>query len=108
MATLAGAMVDALTHEAEGAPETEAGTRSTMALATVERLIADRPDAPQRGAGERGDADDAVPIPERAVEADRRVTRRGDPQRPRPRQRPPHPGHRRPGPAGDVRRGRPL
>jgi len=48
MATLGGAMVDAMAHKAEG--ETETGTRFTIDLATVERLIADWPEAPQRGA----------------------------------------------------------
>ncbi len=50
MATLAGAMTDAVTHQAKGEHETEDGTRSTMDLATVETLIADWPDAPQKGA----------------------------------------------------------
>ncbi|MDP9069849.1 MAG: hypothetical protein M3N68_00895 [Actinomycetota bacterium] len=50
MATLAGAMADAVAHQAEGEHETEAGTQSTVDLATVEQLIADWPDAPQRGA----------------------------------------------------------
>ncbi len=50
MATLAGAMADAVAHQAEGEHETEAGTRHTVDGATVEQLIADWPDAPQRGA----------------------------------------------------------
>ena len=50
VATLAGAMVDAVAHKAAGEHETEAGTRSTMDRAAVERLIADWPEAPQRGA----------------------------------------------------------
>lgn len=50
MATLAGAMADAVTHQAKGEHETEDGTRSTVDLAMVETLIADWPDAPQRGA----------------------------------------------------------
>ena len=50
MATLAGAMADAVTHQAKGQHETEDGTRSTVDRATVETLIADWPDAPQKGA----------------------------------------------------------
>lgn len=50
LATLAGASADAVAHKAEGEHETEAGTRSPMDLATAERLIADWPDAPRRGA----------------------------------------------------------
>ncbi len=50
MATLAGAMADTMMHKTKGEHETEAGTRSTVDLATVEQLIADWPDAPQRGA----------------------------------------------------------
>ena len=50
MATLAGAMADAVAHQAEGEHETEDGTRHAVDLATVETLIADWPDAPQRGA----------------------------------------------------------
>ena len=50
VATLAGAMADAVAHQAEGEHETEAGTQHTVDLATVERLIADWPDAPRRGA----------------------------------------------------------
>ena len=50
MQTLAGAMADAKAHQAKGEHETEDGTRHTVDLATVETLIADWPDAPQRGA----------------------------------------------------------
>lgn len=50
MATLAGAMKDAVTHQAKGEHETEDGTRSTVDLVTVEALIADWPDSPQKGA----------------------------------------------------------
>ncbi|MDQ4099035.1 MAG: hypothetical protein M3121_00875, partial [Chloroflexota bacterium] len=50
VATLAGAMADTLAHQAKGEHETEAGTQSTVDRATVEQLITDWPDAPQRGA----------------------------------------------------------
>ena len=50
IATLAGAMADTTLHKAEGEHETEAGTRYTVDLAIVEKLIADWPDAPKRGA----------------------------------------------------------
>lgn len=50
MATLTGAMTDAMMHKAKGERETEDGIRSTMDLAMVESLIADWPDAPQKGA----------------------------------------------------------
>ena len=50
MATLAGAMADTMAHKAKGEHETEDGTRFAVDLATVERVIADWPEAPQRGA----------------------------------------------------------
>ncbi|MDQ3655067.1 MAG: hypothetical protein M3457_08310 [Chloroflexota bacterium] len=50
MATLAGAMADAIQHQAKGEHETEDGARSTMDLSTVETLIEGWPDAPKRGA----------------------------------------------------------
>lgn len=50
MATLAGAMTDAVKHKAQDEHETEDGARTTMDLGTVETLIEDWPDAPQRGA----------------------------------------------------------
>ena len=50
MMTLAGAMVDAVTHKAKGEHETEDGARQTVDLATVEQLISDWPAAPKRGA----------------------------------------------------------
>ena len=50
MATLAGAMVDAVTHKAKGEHETEDGARQTVDLATVEQLICDWPAAPKKGA----------------------------------------------------------
>ena len=50
MATLAGATADAITHKSKGEHKTEDGTRSTVDLAMVERLITEWPDAPQRGA----------------------------------------------------------
>ncbi len=65
MATLAGAVTDAVIHQAKGEHETEDGARSTADLATVERLIADWPDAPQRGARqmleEYGSPNEATP-----------------------------------------------
>ncbi len=48
--TLAGAMTDTMIHKAKGKHETEDGARHTVELATAEQLIADWPDAPQRGA----------------------------------------------------------
>lgn len=50
MVTLAGATADAIKHKGRGEHETEDGTRHTVDLATVEQLIADWPDASQRGA----------------------------------------------------------
>lgn len=50
MVTLAGAMADAIAHQAKGEHETEGGARYTMDLDTVETLIAEWPDAPKRGA----------------------------------------------------------
>ncbi len=50
MVTLAGAAVDAITHQATGEHETEDGIQSTVDPAMVESLITDWPDAPQRGA----------------------------------------------------------
>ena len=50
MATLAGATVDAVTHQLTGEHETEDGTRETMDLATAGQMIADWPAAPKRGA----------------------------------------------------------
>jgi hypothetical protein len=46
MATLAGATADAITHKGKGEHETGGSARQTVDLATVERLIADWPDAP--------------------------------------------------------------
>lgn len=50
MVTLAGAAADAIKHKAMGEHETEDGIHSTVDPAMVESLIADWPDAPQRGA----------------------------------------------------------
>ncbi len=50
MVTLAGAMTDAMKHQAKGEHETKHGARFTMDLSTVEALIEDWPDAPKRGA----------------------------------------------------------
>ncbi len=50
MATLAGAMTDAIKHQTKGGHETEYGARYTMDLSTVEMLIETWPDAPKRGA----------------------------------------------------------
>ena len=50
MTTLAGAMADTMMHKAKGEHETEDGAHSTTDLSTVETLIEDWPDAPQRGA----------------------------------------------------------
>ncbi len=50
MATLAGAMTDAINHQAKGEHETEDGARYIMDLSTVETLIEGWPNAPKRGA----------------------------------------------------------
>ena len=50
MATLAGATVDAVTHQLTGEHETEDGSRQSVERATVEQLITDWPAAPKRGA----------------------------------------------------------
>ena len=50
MATLAGAMTDAVTHKAQGEHETEHGARLAVPLPQVEAIITGWPDAPQKGA----------------------------------------------------------
>lgn len=50
MATLAGAMTDAIKHQTKGEHETGDGARYTMNLGTVEALIEGWPNAPKRGA----------------------------------------------------------
>ena len=50
MATLGGAVTDAMQHKAKGEHETTDGARYRVPLSEVEALIADWPDAPQRGA----------------------------------------------------------
>jgi hypothetical protein len=50
MATIGGAVKDAMQHKAAGEHETAHGTRYRMSLSEVEAVIADWPDAPQRGA----------------------------------------------------------
>jgi len=50
MATLAGAMTDAIKHQVKGEHETGRGAHYTMDLNTVETLIEGWPDAPKRGA----------------------------------------------------------
>lgn len=50
MKTLAGAMTDALAHQAQGEHETAAGAAHTVDVSVVETVIEDWPDAPKRGA----------------------------------------------------------
>ena len=50
MATLAGAVGDAVGHKAQGEHETTHGERLSMSRPEVEAIIAGWPDAPQRGA----------------------------------------------------------
>ena len=50
MATLAGAVTDAVGHKARGEHETEHGARNTVPLAEAEAIIATWPEAPQKGA----------------------------------------------------------
>ena len=50
MATLAGAMTNAMGHKAANEHETEHGARLTVPLPQVEAIIAGWPDAPQKGA----------------------------------------------------------
>ncbi len=50
MATLGGALTDAMKHKAKGEHETDDGARHVVPLSEVESIIADWPHAPQRGA----------------------------------------------------------
>ena len=50
IATVGGAMADAMSHKARGEHETALGARHVVPLPEVEALIADWPEAPQRGA----------------------------------------------------------
>jgi hypothetical protein len=50
MATVGGAVADAIAHKAQGEHETERGVSCSVPLSDVERLIAGWPEAPQRGA----------------------------------------------------------
>jgi hypothetical protein len=50
MATIAGAAANAMKHKAAGEHETERGAHHMVAQSEVEALIADWPDAPQKGA----------------------------------------------------------
>ena len=50
IATVGGAMADAAKHKSKGEHETEHGARHSISLSQAETLIADWPEAPQRGA----------------------------------------------------------
>jgi hypothetical protein len=50
IATVGGAMADAMSHKAKGEHETAHGARHVVPLAEVEALVAHWPEAPQRGA----------------------------------------------------------
>jgi hypothetical protein len=104
MSHVATAASEAQQLKGSGQGETEKGSQYRVDPAEVERLIESWPEAPQtaarqmleRTASQRDDADEAVVVPQRPVEADAAHQRRDRAQLPDAAHRLPHAVHRLP------------